>query len=239
MLQRADEPALFNHLVEFAGTRHTVLQRAGEPTGHVYFPISGMISFLTVMRNGEAVETAAVGYDNAAGYNTALSGRNSNCQLVVQIAGRSLRIEKEAFRRSYNGSGAVRHMIHVGNELLIEQVQQTAACHALHGAEQRLARWLLQSHDYAGGDTLDLTQDFVAEMIGVRRTTVSLMANTLQQEGLISYRRGHVTILDRNGLEQRCCECYTIVSQHRNAHPQLRPLAGPPGRATLPDVSTS
>ena len=188
-----------------------------------------MISFLTVMSDGEAIETSAVGYDNAAGYNTALSGRNANCQLVVQLAGKSLRIEREAFCKAYSGSGAVRHMVHIGNELLIEQVQQTAACHALHGAERRLARWLLQDHDYAQGRVLDLTQDFVAEMIGVRRTTVSLMAHTLQKEGLIKYTRGRVTIVNRDELERRCCECYSVVAERRNGHPRRHPLAAPPG----------
>jgi CRP-like cAMP-binding protein len=113
--------------------------------------------------------------------------------------------------------------------MLLEQTQQSAACHALHEAEPRLARWLLQCHDYAGQDTLDLTQDFVSEMIGVRRTTVSLLATTLQAEGLIKYRRGHVTILNREGLERRCCECYALVVKNRTFHhPVLRPLAVPP-----------
>jgi len=227
MLKESEEPMLFEHLHHFNGERNTVLQRAGLPTEHVYFPLSGMISFLTVMRDGEAIETSAVGYDNGAGFNTALSGRNSNCQLIVQIAMRSLRIEKHLFCRAYNESGALRHMVHVSNELLIEQVQQTAACHALHNAEQRLARWLLQSHDYAGEEVLDLTQDFVSEMLGVRRTTVSLIATTLQEEGLIHYRRGHVKVLDRQGLENRTCECYAVVAQHRNGL-VVKPIAVPP-----------
>jgi Crp-like helix-turn-helix domain len=191
-----------------------------------------MISCLTVMSDGEAVETASVGYDNAAGCNTALSGRNVNAQLVVQLALQSRRISKEHFKTAFEASPAVRHMVHVSNEMLIEQSQQTAACHALHQAEQRLARWLLQSHDYAGHDVLDLTQDFVSEMIGVRRTTVSLLATTLQTEGLIKYRRGHVTVINREGLEHRCCECYTLVSEHRkiNTRPALKPLAVPPGQ---------
>ena len=138
-----------------------------------------------------------------------------------------MRIKSQAFRRAYNESGAVRHMVHMSNELLIEQVQQTAACHALHSAEQRLARWLLQCHDYAGHKTLDLTQDFVAEMIGVRRTTVSLMATDLQTEGYIKYRRGHVTIVDREGLERRSCECYQAVMKQRD-DPGLKPMAVPP-----------
>jgi len=183
LLNRTDETLLFSNLTDFSADRHEVLQRAGEPTDFVHFPTAGMISFLAVMQDGEAVETASVGYDNAAGFNTALSGRNANNQMVVQLAMQSQRIATEQFRIAYEHSSGVRRMIHVANEMLIEQTQQSAACHALHEAEQRLARWLLQSHDFAGQDTLDLTQDFVSEMIGVRRTTVSQLATTLQTEG--------------------------------------------------------
>jgi CRP-like cAMP-binding protein len=230
LLDPADDALLFDHLSDFSAPRHVVLQRAGEPAGHVYFPVAGMISCLTVMSDGEAVETASVGYDNAAGCNTALSGRNVNAQLIVQLALQSRRISKEHFRAAFEASPGVRNMVQVSNEMLMEQTQQTAACHALHQAEQRLARWLLQSHDYAGHDVLDLTQDFVSEMIGVRRTTVSILATTLQSEGLIKYRRGHVTIVNREGLERRCCECYSVVSEHRKIHsvPSLKPVAVPP-----------
>src|SRR5215213_8374675 len=112
MLNKSDEAQLFSQLVSYPAERHTILQRAGEPTDHVYFPTSGMISFLTVMRDGEAVETASVGYDNAAGYNTALSGRNANCQLIVQLSMKSYRIGKAEFSQAYEHSVGVRHMIH-------------------------------------------------------------------------------------------------------------------------------
>jgi CRP-like cAMP-binding protein len=226
-LNEGTESALFNNLTRFSAERHTVLQRAGEATGHVYFPIAGMVSCLAVMSNGEAVETAAVGFDNMCGHNTALSGRNTNCQLIVQLDLQAHRIATQRFQEAYKQSDAVRHMVHVANELLIEQTQQTAACHALHAAEQRLARWILQTHDFAGQDVLDLTQDFVSEMLGVRRTTVSQVATALQNEKLISVRRGHVTVLSREGLEQRACECYAAVMK-RSEHPALKPLAVPP-----------
>jgi CRP-like cAMP-binding protein len=130
---------------------------------------------------------------------------------------------------AYEQSPRVRQMVQVSSELLIEQIQQTAACHALHSAEQRLGRWLLQCYDYAGNEFLDLTQDFVSEMLGVRRTTVSQVAATLQAEGLIRYRRGHVTVLYREKLLARSCECYEAVMEHRNGHAALKPLAVPPG----------
>jgi CRP-like cAMP-binding protein len=220
-LIRADERALFGNLVEFNADKHTRLHRAGEQIEHVYFPLAGMISLLTVMTDGVAVETAAVGYDSAAGFNGALSGRNSNCEAIVQISMKSLRIARRPFLNAYDSSPGVRRMIHIANEMLVEQIQQIAACHALHNAEGRLARWLLQTHDYAGSDVLDLTQDFVSEMMGVQRTTVTALARTLQNEGLIRYSRGRVTMVDRKGLEQRCCECYQTVAEARSCNPPL------------------
>jgi CRP-like cAMP-binding protein len=231
MLIRADEPSLFGNLVEFNADKHTRLHRAGEQIEHIYFPLAGMISLLTVMTDGVAVETAAVGYDSAAGFNGALSGRNSNCEAIVQISMKSLRIARRPFLKAYESSPGVRSMIHLANEMLVEQIQQIAARHALHQAEGRLARWLLQTHDYAGADVLDLTQDFVSEMIGVRRTTVTELAQTLQKEGLIKYSRGRVTILDRVGLERRCCECYRTVAEARASNSPLKPPSVAPSQA--------
>jgi CRP-like cAMP-binding protein len=125
----------------------------------------------------------------------------------------------------------VRQMVHVANEMLVEQIQQVAACHALHNSVGRLARWLLQTQDYAGTDVLDLTQDFVSEMMGVRRTTVTELAQTLQKEGLIKYSRGRVTILNRRGLEDRSCECYRTVVERRAANPPLLPVSVAPLQA--------
>src|ERR1700712_3127906 len=116
LLSRTEDALLFASLSDFSAERHVVLQRAGEPTEFVYFPTAGMISFLSVMQDGEAVETASVGYDKAAGFNTALSGRNANNQMIVQLALQSWRIPNEQFRKAYEHSQAVRHMVHVGNE---------------------------------------------------------------------------------------------------------------------------
>jgi CRP-like cAMP-binding protein len=227
-LIRDDERALFENLVEFNAQKLTRLYRAGEPVEYIYFPLAGMISLLTVMTNGTAVETAAIGYDSAAGFNGALSGRNSNCEAIVQIPMKSLRIARRPFLIAYNCSPGVRRMIHGANEMLIEQTQQVAACHALHSAESRLARWLLQTHDYAGANILDLTQDFVSEMIGVRRTTVTDLARALQMKGFIKYKRGRVVITDRNGLERLCCECYRTVAEARASNPPLKPVSVAP-----------
>jgi CRP-like cAMP-binding protein len=228
MLNKSAEARFFGDLEEFSGKRRTILARAGKVIDHVYFPTSGMISLLTVMRDGEAVETGAVGYDNGCGFNAALSGQNSNCQSVVQLAMTSLRIAKQPFCEAYDRSPAIRRMVHRGNEMLIEQLQQTAACHALHTVETRFARWLLQAHDYAWQDVLDLTQEFVSEMIGVRRASITEIALRLQTEGLITYRRGEVTIQNRRALEARSCECYRLIAESRSGKSGLKPVAVAP-----------
>jgi CRP-like cAMP-binding protein len=228
-LSRVDEPELFGALSEIYMERHTLLQATTAPIEHVYFPVAGMISLQSVMDGGQSVESAAIGYDSATGFNGALSGRNANCQAVVQLDLTALRIAKVPFLNAYNSSYRVRQMIHAANELLVEQVQQTAACHALHRTESRLARWLLQTHDYAGIDVFGLTQEFIAEMMGVQRTTVTEVAQMFQKERLIKYTRGHVTILDREGLEERSCECYRIIAPSAVPEPpRLKRVARPP-----------
>jgi CRP-like cAMP-binding protein len=221
-----DEQSFFTSLSPFAAEKHTILHAAGLAATHVYFPSSGMISLLTVMNDGHSIETAAVGYDSAVGFNSALSGRNSNCESIVQVTMTSMRINRAQFCQAYDRSPGVRKMIHTANEMLVEQTQQTAACHALHEANSRFARWLLQTHDYAGQDELDITQDFVSEMMGVRRTTVSIIAASLQEAGLIRYSRGHVRILSRPGLEKLSCECYATLARDTV---QMKPRAVPPG----------
>src|SRR4051812_48467456 len=178
-LTRADEGELFDNLKEYSAGRSEILQRAGEVIDYVYFPTCGMVSLLAVMRDGQSVEAAAVGYDNAVGYNNALSGRNSNCQVIVQLPLQSLRITRSAFALAYENSVGVQRMIHYGNELFIQQLQQNTAGHALHAAEGRLARCLLQAHDKSAPAIPALTKEFVAEMLGVLRPTVSILANTL------------------------------------------------------------
>jgi CRP-like cAMP-binding protein len=227
LLDKHKESQILSHLTPYSAPQGTVLHQAGEISDHIYFPTSGMISLLTVMKSGESIETGAIGFDGCVGHNSALSGRNANCESIVQLEITSHRIAKTHFVAAYNTNPGVRAMVHQANELVIEMAQQTAACHALHTAEARFARWLLIGGDHADGNELHITQEFAAEMMGVRRTTVSAVATSLQDKGIIEYRRGRISIRDRKGLERQACECYQAIKNSG----ELKPVGSPPGSA--------
>jgi CRP-like cAMP-binding protein len=188
-----------------------ILHQPGGAVEHVYFPVAGMVSLLAVMRTGEAIETGIVGNDGVVGGGTAIDGAQSFGQATVQIKGSALRISRSHFVNAYNGSESLRGLVNRYQALLLAQAQQNAACHALHGVSGRLCRWLLQARDTIGSDRVDLTQEFLSHMLGVRRNTVSLEAHTLQNAGVIRYARGRITILDGTGLEACACECYSAI----------------------------
>jgi CRP-like cAMP-binding protein len=199
-----------------------MLQEQGEPIERVYFPNSGMISLVAVMRHGNAVETATVGREGAVGAMSGLGPRRAFTRAVVQMAGTAFQIATTKFQSIVEQSAAIRDIVVRHNEVLLAQVQQSAACNALHEAEARFCRWLLQSRDRSDSDVVPITQEFLAQMLGVRRTTVTLVAQSLQDKGLLRYRRGRIEILDRDGLEARACECYEVV---RREIEQYLPLA--------------
>ena len=188
-----------------------VLQEAGEATKYVYFPQTGMISLLAVMQNGSAVETATVGREGAAGAMSGLGSRIAPHRSVVQIEGSASRIAVARFEAAVNRSASVKDLVVRYNDALMMMVQQSAGCNALHALESRLCRWLLQTRDRNDSDRLPLTQEFLSQMLGVRRTTLTLIARELQAAGLIRYRRGLIDILDRRGLEAKACECYAVI----------------------------
>jgi len=202
------------HLREVVLAQGMVLQEQGERIEHVYFPRDGIISLLTVMQQGAAIEIATVGREGAVGAVAGMAPRQSLTRAVVQIAGAASRISVSAFRSAVKKSGGIRDIIVSSSEILLVQVQQTAACNALHDVEARLSRWLLHARDRMDGDTIQLTHEFLSQMLGVRRTTVTVVAAMLQRAGLIRYARGHIRILDRPGLEARACECYTAIRQN-------------------------
>jgi CRP-like cAMP-binding protein len=210
------------HLREVELAQGALLQEQGEPIEHVYFPNSGMISLLAVMQQGNAVETATIGREGAVGAMAGLGPRHAFTRAVMQMTGRAAQIRTLPFQTIVAKSPALRDIIVRHNEVLLAQVQQSAACNALHEAEARFCRWLLQSRDRSDGDTVPITQEFLAQMLGVRRTTVTLVAQSLQDAGLLRYRRGRIELLDRAGLEDRACECYAAV---RRAVEQYLPAA--------------
>lgn len=183
-----------------------VLFEPGERPADVLFIESGMISLLTPMQDGNAVETATLGREAILGTLAALGLHHVHTRAVVQIAGSGYRM-RVADSSAVDKSRLLRQMVLLSSELTLAQTQQTAACNAIHSAERRLCRWILQVRDRIDSDVIQLTHDFLAQMLAVRRPTVSLIARQLQDAGLIRYRRGRVTIVDRPGLEKMACEC--------------------------------
>jgi CRP-like cAMP-binding protein len=210
-LPAADLGLLTPHLKPVVFEQGVLLQEEGEVVDEVYFPQDGIISLLAVMQQGNAIELATIGFEGSVGSLAGLGPRRSHTRAVVQVPGAGLRIPAARFRKAAEESEAVRNIIVRYGEMLLIQVQQTAACNALHAVEARLSRWLLQARDRVQSNTILLTHEFLSQMLGVRRTTVTVVANALQQAGLIRYHRGHIEILDRAGLEAKACECYEAI----------------------------
>jgi CRP-like cAMP-binding protein len=213
-LPPADYALLAPHLRPVALERGVVLHEVGDEIEHVYFPHSGMVSLVAVMQNGTTVETATVGRGGVIGAMAAFGSRSATARAVVQLPGGALRTGVPQFRAAARESVAIRDLVVRCNDLLISQIQQSVACNALHGLEARLCRWLLQTHDCMDGDSIPLTQEFLAQMLGVRRTTVTIAARLLQSSGLIRYRRGLIQVVNREGLEKAACECHATVRQN-------------------------
>jgi len=190
-----------------------VLQEPGQPIDKIYFPQDGMISLLVVTQDGGGIEAATIGYEGAVGVHRGLGERRAFTRAVMQLAGTISLIPADAFERATSRSERIQGIIANYTEVLWVEAQQIAACNAVHDAEARLARWLLQTQDRIRPrtPTIALTQEFLSQMLGVRRTTVTLVARALQTAGLIRYRRGRIDIIDRPGLEEAACECYSVI----------------------------
>jgi CRP-like cAMP-binding protein len=191
---------------------NTVLHEPGKTIEQIYFPLSGMISLLAVMQSGEQIEIGIVGSDGLVGGGAAIDGQFVG-QLTVQLDGAAVRMPKAQFVEAYLRHPRLRNLVDRYQAILLMQAQQNAACHALHSVRSRFCRWLLQSQDMIETDTFTLTHEFLSHMLGVRRTTVSVEAHAVQEAGLIRYRRGHITILNRDGLEDCACECYSVIRE--------------------------
>lgn len=188
--------------------RGKVLQEIDEEIEFVYLPHGGMISLLVTTRGGESVETATVGSEGAVNLSAGLGSRIALSRAVVQLPGTAAKISAQRFAALAEQSPILRGLIVRYNDAMIAQTQQSVACNALHDVEARLCRWLLLARDRVGGDTLPLTQEFLSQVLGVRRTTVTLVARLLQNAGIIYYRRGLIRIRDAVALEEAACECY-------------------------------
>jgi CRP-like cAMP-binding protein len=202
------------HLSAVTLQQGLVLFEAGDEVDQIYFPQYGMLSLLAVLRDGKAIETATVGREGVVGAMAGLGLYKSLVRVVVQMPMGGSRIAATHFRTIAAASDPVRNLCIRYNEVLLSQARVTAACNALHPIEARFCRWLLQSADRAASDTIELTQEFLAEMLGVRRTSVTEVASRVQHAGVIIYSRGVIKILDRSALMRMSCECYeTLLDQ--------------------------
>jgi CRP-like cAMP-binding protein len=190
-----------------------VLYESGATLTHVYFPTSSIVSLLYVMENGAAAEIAVVGNEGLVGVSLFMGGESTPSRAVVQSAGHGFRLQARLMKDEFNRAGPVLHLLLRYTQALITQMAQTAVCNRHHSLHQQLCRWLLLSLDRLQGNELVMTQELIANMLGVRREGVTEAALKLQQAGLINYARGHITVLDRAGLEKCTCECYAVVKR--------------------------
>src|ERR1700730_3998623 len=194
-----------------------IVCEAGGILKHAYFPQGAVLSLLTVLENGSAIETANIGREGAFGLFAAMYSRVSFNRCLVQFEGGMVRCPIDFLQSEFEHSEHVRNLFVSYSETLLSQVQQTVACNALHSTVERMCRWLLMMHDRAEGEALPYTHEFLSHLLGANRKSVTLAAQALQMAGLISYHRGKIQVTDRAGLEKASCECYAIVRERFEA----------------------
>jgi CRP-like cAMP-binding protein len=218
-LPPSDRARLIGAVQPVAFTLGDVICEAGKPLDYVYFPTTAVVSSLYTTEDGATTEMFLVGNDGVVGVSSFLGGGITPNQDVVVVAGEALRMKASALRDEFRLGGALQALLLRYTQALITQISQTAVCNRLHAVEQRLCRWLLMCRDRVERDELEMTQEFISNMLGGRRETVTVAAGRLQDAGLIRYSRGHITIVDRRGLEAIVCECYLVVETALVASP--------------------
>jgi CRP-like cAMP-binding protein len=191
-----------------------VIADTGQPVDRVYFPTDGVVSLVVDMKVGSMIETAMVGRDGVVNGTSALDGNVSLHRAIVQVEGAAVALASETLRKLADDFQPLRSMLIRHEQVLFAQAQQSAGCNASHDVEARMCRWLLRIRDLTGSDEMNLTQEFLAQMLGVRRTSVSLVAGTLQKAGFIKYNRGKIRLLDIARLQDGACECYETVKEN-------------------------
>jgi CRP-like cAMP-binding protein len=214
LLAPSDLKILEPHLKPARFEQHDVLFEADERIGHVYFPAGGVVSLVITLSSGEVIEAAMVGMDGVVGASAALDGKTSLSRGIVQLGGEIVVCNIDALKSAALQSQKLLALLIRHEQTVYAQAQQSAACFATHQVEARLCRWLLRARDLSGSDNLPFTQEYLAEMLGVRRTSVTAVAHTLQEAGLIKYARGKIQIVDAKGLQESACECYGSVKAH-------------------------
>ena len=208
-----------------------ILYEPGGQMQHAYFPTTSIVSLHYVMESGASAETAGVGNEGVVGISLFMGGDSTPSSAVVQTAGHAYRLAGRLLKQEFNRAGSMQHLMLRYTQALITQMIQTAACNRHHSVEQQLCRWLLLTLDRLPAQELIMTQELVASMLGVRREGITQAAGNLQQAGLIRYRRGHIAVADRSGLEARACECYAVVKKELGR--LLSDVRRPPGLAAV------
>ncbi len=209
-LPQGDRARLLRELTPVTLRMKTVLFEPGQQISSVHFPLDGVISLVTALEDGAIVEVATVGNEGIVGV-PLVAGGTLAVRAISQVPGRTLSMDAASFVGEAERAGPFRRLVQNYLQALFAQISQAAACNRLHSNEERLSRWLLMSHDRVGAETFPITHEFLGQMLGSRRATVTLSAGLLQAAGLIRYHRGQVTILDRAGLEHVSCECYRVI----------------------------
>jgi CRP-like cAMP-binding protein len=210
-LPAADYARLLSHLEPVALPLGLVIYESGSTLRHLYFPASGIVSLLYAMENGASTEIAVIGNEGVVGIALFMGGESTPSRAVVQSAGDGYRLKASVLKSEFALGGPLQHLLLRYTQALIAQMTQTAVCNRHHSVDQQLCRWLLLSLDRLPSNELKMTQELIANMLGVRREGVTAAAGHLQKEGLIHYSRGRITVLDRPSLEKRVCECYAVV----------------------------
>ncbi|PKO60670.1 MAG: Crp/Fnr family transcriptional regulator [Betaproteobacteria bacterium HGW-Betaproteobacteria-18] len=215
-LPTADFEALAAHLELVPLPLGQMLYDPGTQMRHAYFPTTSIVSLHYVTESGASAETAGVGNEGVVGISLFMGGGTTSSSAVVQTAGQAYRLERHILKQEFDRAGALQRLLLRYTQALMTQMAQTAACNRHHSVEQQLCRWLLLTQDRLPERELVMTQELVASMLGVRRESVTEAAGNLQSQGYIRYRRGHIGVLDRAGLEKHACECYGVVKKELN-----------------------
>jgi CRP-like cAMP-binding protein len=213
LLTRAERDRLHSRLEKVSLGLREVLYEAEKPISHVFFPLNGVMSLVITLSDGASVEVATVGNEGMVGTPILLGADVSPTKAFAQVPGEALRMRVEYFKEEMANGSPLNDRVRRYTQAMVNQISQSVACNHLHSVEQRMCRWLLITHDRVAADEFPLTHEFLAQMLGVRRPSVSVVAGILQKAGLISYHRGRITVLDRKGLEATSCECYEVVSK--------------------------
>jgi CRP-like cAMP-binding protein len=213
-LSAQDSELLYPHLKSEQFRQGTVLYDAEETIERVYFPHTGVISLVVGLTTGQFVEAGVLGRNSVVGAGGPLDGAIALNRAIAQVESAGMAVETAVLKGLVKESETLRVALVRNDQSASAQTQQVAACNALHELEERLSRWLLQTRDLLRSDTLPLTQEFLSQMLGVQRSSVTLVARKLQEAGLINYRRGRIHVLDVEGLQDSCCECYAAVNAH-------------------------